>query len=316
MPSTVSEPNQVANTVAVTMYIGSAAPGDREVLGVVHPLGRVEADGDRDDPVDDDEPEQHGGVPRVAMGAGAILGENALVSSIRLDNVSKHWGESRALEAISFEAPAGSFVVLLGPSGCGKSTTLQDHRRPRHPDYGDGAHRRAGRHRSCRRPQRGLVDGVPVLCALSAPDRGREHRLRAARAQGARPRRETETRRRHARAREAPRPQALAAFRRPAAARGAGPRDRRRGAGLPHGRTAFQPRRAAARRDAPRDPRAAAAPGHHHGLRDARPDRGHDHGRPGGAACATGASSRRARPRTSMRAPPPSSPRASSARHP
>jgi sn-glycerol 3-phosphate transport system ATP-binding protein len=59
------------------------------------------------------------------MGAGAILGENAAVSSIRLDNVSKHWGESRALEGISFEAPAGAFVVLLGPSGCGKSTTLR-----------------------------------------------------------------------------------------------------------------------------------------------------------------------------------------------
>jgi len=51
--------------------------------------------------------------------------ENAPVSSIRLENVSKHWGESRALEGISFEAPAGSFVVLLGPSGCGKSTTLR-----------------------------------------------------------------------------------------------------------------------------------------------------------------------------------------------
>jgi sn-glycerol 3-phosphate transport system ATP-binding protein len=59
------------------------------------------------------------------VGAGAILGENAAVSSIQLENVSRHWGESRALEGISFEAEAGSFVVLLGPSGCGKSTTLR-----------------------------------------------------------------------------------------------------------------------------------------------------------------------------------------------
>jgi sn-glycerol 3-phosphate transport system ATP-binding protein len=51
--------------------------------------------------------------------------ENAPVSSIQLENVSRHWGESRALEGISFEAEAGSFVVLLGPSGCGKSTTLR-----------------------------------------------------------------------------------------------------------------------------------------------------------------------------------------------
>jgi sn-glycerol 3-phosphate transport system ATP-binding protein len=51
--------------------------------------------------------------------------ENAPVSSIQLENVSRHWGDSRALEGISFEAEAGSFVVLLGPSGCGKSTTLR-----------------------------------------------------------------------------------------------------------------------------------------------------------------------------------------------
>lgn len=47
------------------------------------------------------------------------------VSSIQLDAVSKHWGETRALDAISFSAEPGSFVVLLGPSGCGKSTTLR-----------------------------------------------------------------------------------------------------------------------------------------------------------------------------------------------
>jgi sn-glycerol 3-phosphate transport system ATP-binding protein len=56
---------------------------------------------------------------------GAILGENAPVSAIRLEEVAKHWEGSRALDGISFEADAGSFVVLLGPSGCGKSTTLR-----------------------------------------------------------------------------------------------------------------------------------------------------------------------------------------------
>ena len=47
------------------------------------------------------------------------------MSSIELENVAKHWGESRALDGISFSAEPGSFVVLLGPSGCGKSTTLR-----------------------------------------------------------------------------------------------------------------------------------------------------------------------------------------------
>ena len=47
------------------------------------------------------------------------------MSSIELENVAKHWGESRALDGITFSADPGSFVVLLGPSGCGKSTTLR-----------------------------------------------------------------------------------------------------------------------------------------------------------------------------------------------
>ena len=47
------------------------------------------------------------------------------MSSIQLEGVAKHWGESRALDGITFSADPGSFVVLLGPSGCGKSTTLR-----------------------------------------------------------------------------------------------------------------------------------------------------------------------------------------------
>jgi sn-glycerol 3-phosphate transport system ATP-binding protein len=47
------------------------------------------------------------------------------VSAIELHEVSRHWGETRAVDAISFTAEPASFVVLLGPSGCGKSTTLR-----------------------------------------------------------------------------------------------------------------------------------------------------------------------------------------------
>jgi len=47
------------------------------------------------------------------------------VSAIQLEEVSRHWGEARAVEGVSFEAAEGAFVVLLGPSGCGKSTTLR-----------------------------------------------------------------------------------------------------------------------------------------------------------------------------------------------
>ena len=47
------------------------------------------------------------------------------MSAISLRGVTKAWGATRAVDGISFEAPAGCFVVLLGPSGCGKSTTLR-----------------------------------------------------------------------------------------------------------------------------------------------------------------------------------------------
>ena len=47
------------------------------------------------------------------------------MSAIELENVARHWGESRAVDGVTFRAEPGSFVVLLGPSGCGKSTTLR-----------------------------------------------------------------------------------------------------------------------------------------------------------------------------------------------
>jgi sn-glycerol 3-phosphate transport system ATP-binding protein len=47
------------------------------------------------------------------------------VSQIAVRNVSKLWGATAAVDNVSFDADAGSFLVLLGPSGCGKSTTLR-----------------------------------------------------------------------------------------------------------------------------------------------------------------------------------------------
>jgi len=47
------------------------------------------------------------------------------MSAISVRAVSKAWGPARAVDEVSFEAAAGTLVVLLGPSGCGKSTTLR-----------------------------------------------------------------------------------------------------------------------------------------------------------------------------------------------
>ena len=70
------------------------------------------------------------------------------------------------------------------------------------------------------------------------------------------------------------------ALRRATPARGDGPGHRARPAGVPLRRAALEPRREAARGDAHGTEGAAPAPGDHLDLRDPRPDRSHDHGRP------------------------------------
>ena len=44
--------------------------------------------------------------------------------ALRLEHVSRFFGDVKAVDDLSLDVPSGAFVTLLGPSGCGKSTTL------------------------------------------------------------------------------------------------------------------------------------------------------------------------------------------------
>lgn len=47
------------------------------------------------------------------------------MAAIRVENLTKHFGETVALNDVSFEIPEGQFAIVLGVSGSGKSTLLR-----------------------------------------------------------------------------------------------------------------------------------------------------------------------------------------------
>ena len=55
------------------------------------------------------------------------VGSRAVVDQpdIRLERVTKRFGDMTAVDALDLEVPRGAFYALLGPSGCGKTTTLR-----------------------------------------------------------------------------------------------------------------------------------------------------------------------------------------------
>ena len=47
------------------------------------------------------------------------------MSSLKLSNLSKSYGQAKILKKINLDIVEGEFLALVGPSGCGKTTTLR-----------------------------------------------------------------------------------------------------------------------------------------------------------------------------------------------
>jgi iron(III) transport system ATP-binding protein len=58
------------------------------------------------------------------------------VPEIRVEGLTKSFGDQRALNRVAFSVREGEFFTLLGPSGCGKSTTLMSIAGFQQPDAG------------------------------------------------------------------------------------------------------------------------------------------------------------------------------------
>jgi len=53
------------------------------------------------------------------------MAENANETILRFDDVSISFGETRALDRVSFSVPAGETRIILGAAGAGKSVMLK-----------------------------------------------------------------------------------------------------------------------------------------------------------------------------------------------
>src|SRR4051794_30528265 len=65
------------------------------------------------------------GTPTAAPEGERIGAATSNEADIRLENVTKRFGEAVAVDDLTLSIERGAFYALLGPSGCGKTTTLR-----------------------------------------------------------------------------------------------------------------------------------------------------------------------------------------------
>ena len=237
------------------------------------------------------------------------------MADLKITNLHKHYGGVQAVRGIDLEVASGEFTVLVGPSGCGKSTLLRTIAGLETPD--GGTLEIAGKVVNYVRPRDRDIAMVFQNYALYPYMNVFENIAFGLRARKT-PQAEVETRVRRA----ADMLGITALLERLPRQLSGGQRQRVAiGRAIVRNARLFlfdepleQPRCPAARRDAQRDQAPASGAGHHHDLRDPRPDRGDDPRRPDRAAARRARSSRRARRSISMNGRRPASSQASSAR--
>ncbi|HXP02769.1 MAG TPA: polyamine ABC transporter ATP-binding protein [Stellaceae bacterium] len=93
----------------------------------IHGLSRSEdgRDGHLQPRLDADQPDAAATDREVQPSLLGLIAVSASPATLRLAEVTKTFGEARAVDSVSLSIEPGSMVALLGPSGCGKTTILR-----------------------------------------------------------------------------------------------------------------------------------------------------------------------------------------------
>ena len=237
------------------------------------------------------------------------------MAAVSFEGVGKVYPDgTRAVSDFDLEVADGEFMVFVGPSGCGKTTALR--MVAGLEDITEGEIRIGDRVVNGLHPRERDIAMVFQNYALYPHMTVSENiafALKLRKMPTDEIERRVEETARHARPDAELKRKPRAALRRPAPARGDGPRDRPRPAGLPDGRAALEPRREAPRADAGRDRPHPARARRDDDLRHPRPGRGDDDGRPRRRDAEGRAPAGRLAAASSTTGPPTSSSRASSA---